>query len=175
MWWSRRRALASLAALAPLLAGCGFQPMYGRGAGRKMAATMTAIEITPIPDRIGQILRNDLIDSLTPRGQPARPIYRLAITLKKSSNALAIQPDATITRFNLRLDASFTLTDVATGKIVYKDRSRAIGSYNAVKSDFATLAAERDSERRAAQSLSEEITTLLGVFLARRKADAGSG
>lgn len=164
MWWSRRSAaLATVAALA----GCGFRPLY-RGHA-PAAANLAAIAVDPIPERVGQLLRNALLDRLNPRGEPRRPRYRLAVTLRRTSTALAIQPDATTTRFNLRLDVRFTLTEAATGRTVYADHSRAIASFNQVRSDFATLAAEKDSDRRAAQAVSDEIATQLGVYFARRE------
>ena len=102
-------------------------------------------------------------------GEPRRPLYRLRVELARSKAPLAIQLDSTVTRFNLRLDATFTLIDAPTGQALYRDRARAIGSYNAVRSDFATLTAEQDTERRGARELSEEIRTLLSVYLSRRR------
>ena len=142
--------------------------MYG-GRGRETLAEMSAIKVESIAGRIGYFLRTDLVKRLTPRGEPRRPLYRLRVELARSKAPLAIQLDSTVTRFNLRLDATFTLIDAPTGQALYRDRARAIGSYNAVRSDFATLTAEQDTERRGARELSEEIRTLLSVFFARHR------
>ena len=80
-----------------------------------MVDDLAAIRIDPVADRIGQTLRNDLIERLTPFGEPRYPRYRLSVQVQRSSQALAIQADTTITRYNLRIDVSFTLTDVETG------------------------------------------------------------
>ena len=153
-----------------VLSACGFEPMYARRGGRDVAADLAAIGIGAIPRRIGQILRNDLIERLTPRGEPREPRYRLRVEVSGPTTvALAIQPDNTITRYNLRLRVSFSLTDTRTGRVLYRDRTRTVGSYNAVRSDFATLTARDDTARRAAREASEEIRTLLGVFFARAK------
>ncbi len=167
MWWSRRQVLGR--AIVPtlvVLTGCGFTPMYG-GRGRETLAEMSAIKIEPIPGRIGYFLHTDLVRRLTPRGEPRRPLYHLRVELARSKAPLAIQLDSTVTRFNLRLDATFTLIDARTDQALYRDRARAIGSYNAVRSDFATLTAEQDTERRGAREVSEEIRTLLSVYFAR--------
>ncbi len=170
MWWSRRAVLGhALPAAAALLAGCGFEPMYGGRYGRVTAAELAAISIDPIPETIGHFLRNDLIDRLSPTGEPERPLYRLLVQIAQSKESLAIQSDATITRFNLRLDVRFTLFDSDTGALLYQGRTRSVGSYNAVRSDFATLVAEQDTARRAAREASEEVRTLLAVYFTRRQ------
>ncbi len=172
MWWSRRRLLvrAIFPALA-MLAGCGFEPMYG-GQGRSTLAELSTIEIDPIKGRFGYFLRTDLIKRLTPLGQPLRPRYKLSIKVARSESPLAIQLDSTVTRFNLRLEIAFTLINAQTGQALYRDRARTIGSYNAVRSEFATLTAQQDTARRGAREASEEIRTLLSVFFARQRAAA---
>ncbi len=177
MWWSRRRLLGLgpvfvVLAAGVSLSGCGFQPMYGRRGGGRTVAALASIAVDPAADRLTQILRNDLIDRLTPRGAPAKPAYRLHLEVTRSTTALAIQPDATITRYNLRIDVLFRLSDTATGEVIHRGRTRAVGSYNAVRSDFATLSAELDSARRAARNASAEVHTLLGVFFDRLHAPA---
>ena len=59
MWWrshaaDRASVLRGLARLA--LAGCGFQPLYGgtTAGGGKLAEVMAAVEVDPIPGRVGQ-------------------------------------------------------------------------------------------------------------------------
>ncbi len=172
---TRRRLLGhALVPAAALLAGCGFRPMYARRRqGGEVVDELAAIRIDLIPDRIGQLLRNDLIERLTPFGEPRYPRYRLQVQLQQSSVSLAIQPDSTITRYNLHIDVSFTLTDVQTGAEVYHGRARAVGSYNAVRSDFATLSAEQDTARRTVREASEEVSTLLSVFFSRRRQAEG--
>ncbi len=170
MLWSRRALLArALPAAAAVLTGCGFEPMYAARHGRSTAAELAAINIEPIPDLIGQILRNDLIEQLSPAGEPERPLYRLRVVVRQSTQALAIQSDATITRYNLYLVVRFTLFDIASGAALYRGRSRSVSSYNAVRSDFATLSAEHDTARRAAREASVELRTLLAVFFLRRQ------
>ena len=77
MWWSRRFAATVLLAL---LAGCGFEPLYGLS-GRSepsVVAALAGVHVAPIPDRIGQQLRNDLLHRLTPGGTSAKPDIELS-------------------------------------------------------------------------------------------------
>ncbi len=45
-----------------------------------------------------------------------------------------------------------------------------LSAYNVVSSPYATLTAEQDAQKRAAQDLSQRIRLDLGVFFARHKA-----
>ena len=49
-----------------MLAACGFQPLYGNNgnAGPGVGATLSAVYVEQIPDRVGYELRNDLLDRL---------------------------------------------------------------------------------------------------------------
>ena len=83
MWCSERRrtgvtARAALFAAAVLLSACGFEPMYGAPRGTPNAAVqgMAETRIALIADRAGQELRNNLLDRMTPLGQPAKQIGR---------------------------------------------------------------------------------------------------
>ena len=169
---SRRRmlALSSASALGLVLSGCGFRPLYGRRGSGPAALEMAAVEIGLVRDRLDQNLRNDLIERLTPFGEPAQPRYGLSIQTSQSNSALAIQSDSTITRFNVTVSAAFTLTERASGRILYRGNARAIGSYDAIRSDFATLTAEKDSARRTVREVSEDIRAQLAAFFARNLA-----
>ena len=169
---SRRRflRLAGLSTTAVLLANCGFRPLYGRRGSDPAAVELAAIGIGYVSDRLSQNLRNDLIERLSPFGEPAQARYGLFIHTSRASGALAIQSDSTITRYNLTVAATFVLTDRASGQTLYRGSARAVGSYDAVRSDFATLSAEQDSARRTVREVSEDIRGQLSAFFARRLA-----
>lgn len=46
---------------------------------------MAQISIEPISQRFGQIMRNELIDLLTPKGTPKSPKYRLFVHLTEKT------------------------------------------------------------------------------------------
>ena len=162
-----RRAPIPVLALAlslVLLAACSVEPLYGARTGKARGGGVAAIEIAPVKDRVGHIVRNHLIDSLTPRGQPTHPDYRLTLSVEQEKTPLLIQLDDHATRFNLALRARFSLTD-RDGVVVYSDAAQATGSFNVVESGFATVAAEQDAAKEAARVLSEEILTLILLHL----------
>ena len=119
--------------------------------------------MAPIEDRLGQQVRNRLLDLLTPKGTPDLPAYRLVVDLERGTTPLLIQLDNTATRFNLRLDAAFSLIDVSTGETVFGDHARSIASFNLTESEF-----ERNAEDRAAREVSDHIALLLAVYFDRR-------
>ena len=168
MSWSRRQALGLALLPATTLAGCGFQPMYG-GPGRATLAEMGTIRVDPPRDRLGQLVRNEIIERMSPRGEPSVVRYRLSYTTRLTEVQLAIQDDDSITRFSLRLTVEVWLLEIASGKVIYRDKTRAVGGYNAVNSEFATLAARDDTTNRVARATAQEIVTLLGVFFTRRR------
>ena len=167
MLWSRRHAVAAMGSVLAL-AACGFQPLYGRRSDDdRSLVEMAAIDVLPVPDRIGQILRNELSDRLTPRGVPAVPRYRLGVSMSRSREGLAIERDESATRINLTVRVSYRLMDAASGDVLTNGIVRAVAAFNVVQSEFANIAAENDAEVRAARDVSEEIRNRLGVYFSQ--------
>lgn len=163
-------ALAFGAPLGLSLGGCGLEPVYGK-ASQVRHAELSTIDVSPIRDRVGQDVRNHLIDRL---GSSAKaPRYRLDIALQESLIELAVQADDKVTRFNLALNASFSLVELADQQPVYNGSARSVSSYNIVDSEFATVESQKNARRRAAEDVAESIRDLLIVYFARdRQADA---
>lgn len=167
-----RRTLALLGLILLALPGCGFRPLYGGLEGSQRQAQLASISITPIQTRLGAELRNDLIDRLTPNGEPDKPHYRLDLTLSEQKTGVGIQPDASVSRWNYTLTADYRLIDLTTNKQVHKGRTQSITAYNVAASQFATLSAAQDAERRAAIDVSNEIEMALALYFAKPKPDA---
>ena len=174
MSWSRARAdrrqvaAGLLAALGLTAAGCGFQPLYGRGSVGTVDAQLAEVKIAEIPDRIGQQVHNYLLDRINRKGAPAAPVYLLAVTLQIDKTNLGILRDETATRAKLVLSADVVLSEIETGKILLKRSTRSANSYNIVDSAVATRSAELDAIDRAAREVSEEIRVLLALYFRRR-------
>ncbi len=163
MWFSRPAVAAAL--ISASVAACGFRPLHAPGGGAP--EVLAGIEIAHIPDRLGQIVRNRLLDRLTPRGPSAAPAYKLTVSLHVSREALAITREVAATRFNVSLEADYVLSSTATGEAVSRGRARSVTAYNVVASDYANVVAERDAERRAAGEIADELKTRVAAFLAR--------
>jgi len=157
------KKLAALAACL-LLGACGFHPMYGRS----LAPALATIYVEPIAERDGYELRNTLIDALQSDGDKAGKIYSLKVTLNESSQGIALQNDATITRYNNRLEARYVLSDMK-GTVLTSGTQTELSAYNVVQSPYATLTAQQDASKRAAQDVAERIHLDLGAWFRKQK------
>jgi len=154
----------AIAALCLTLMGCGFRPLYGSA---QLSPQMASIYVEPIPESTGYELRNHLIDLLRSDGDPAGKAYHLKVTLSDTNQAVTLQNDATITRYNDTLKASYVLTDAKDTPIAQGDLS-GLSSYNVANSPYSTVVAQKDSDLRAADDLAERIQLDLGVFFHRQ-------
>ncbi len=171
-----RGRLWVVAALALPLAACGFHPLYG-GLNSAMSATLSTIYVEPVPDRVGYELRNEMIDLLDGPGTARGAAYRLKLALTQTTQGIALQNDATITRYNDALKVTYTLTDM-TGKTVTSGTETGLSAYNVLptgstitaspQANYGTLAAQQDADKRAAQDIAERIRLDLNVFFAKR-------
>lgn len=166
-----RRTL--LLGLGAALGGCGFRPMLlAPDEGPEVREHLAAVEITGLNGRLGQLVRRALLDELNPASVEVPRRYLLAVRLRRTSNALAIQLDNTITRYNLTLIAQIQLLDQEQRTPLYSSTVRRIASYNVRRAPYATLVAELDAERRAAREIGNNIRTLLAVYFAREVEEA---
>ena len=160
---SLRHGLAVIAGCF-LLAGCGFRPMYGSS----LAPALSSVFVEPIAERDGYELRNTLIDALHSDGDKAGKLYSLKVTLNENSQGIALQNDATITRYNSRLEARYTLSDMR-GNLLTSGMQTELSAYNVVQSPYATLTAQQDASKRAAQDVAERIHLDLGAWFRKQK------
>jgi LPS-assembly lipoprotein len=177
--------LAAVAGLAAglALASCGFHPLYGR-ANPEVVPEMAAVKIRPFTGpniltdasqqetaRVGQELRNLLFTRLNPKGEPSQPKYELNAKVTESKQNLAVQKTEVATRVNLVIDAQYTLSDIAARAVVVSASSRGIASYDIVQSEFANLTASKDAERRALQTISDDMTLRISFYFTQDSKD----
>jgi LPS-assembly lipoprotein len=169
MWWRSAALIASLiAGLSALaLAGCGFQPLYGgtTAGGARLAEVMKGVDITAIPGRVGQKLRNELIFASRGGGVAGSTRYRLNITIKESVTDQLVQITGDATGQVYQLDATFKLIDSATGTVVYQGKAISRAPYNRFQEIFANVRARYDAENRAARTVSESIRVQVAAHL----------
>jgi LPS-assembly lipoprotein len=166
MWWHNHCVAALLAAAAMGLAGCGVQPLYGTtvGGGERLAAAMETVEVTPIPGRVGQKVRNELIFASTGGGGGAPKQYKLDIVVKQSIIRELVKLSGDATGEVLELSASYKLRD-GSGKVVMQGKAVSRAAYQRFEQIFANVRAEYDAEDRAARTVAETIRTRLAAYL----------
>ncbi len=153
-----------------LLSGCGFQPLYGtRDDGTRVSDELAAVRVALIADRSGQILRNYLLDGLTPQGQSTAPRYLLSIQLEEPSRELTLRRDDTPTRIGYAIVARYQLHDGA-GRLLLNSATVFDSDYEITNSEFATLSSRLDARDRLLQQMSEEIRLHLAAYFRDRRA-----
>ena len=146
-----KRALALLL----LLGGCGLKPIYAAGEKGAAAQSLAAISITPIADRGGFLLEQQLRELMRPQGE-AR--YRLDVKLDDAIEGFGIRGDNSIARERRILRARWQLVDIASGKILIDATARSDAGIDVVSSDYAVITAENTALERLARAVAEQIT-----------------
>ncbi|HEX4506778.1 MAG TPA: LPS assembly lipoprotein LptE [Alphaproteobacteria bacterium] len=149
------------------LAGCGFKPVYGaHSAGKSPSAIQqfAAIEIPPMPNRLGQQMRNMLIDSLHPSGADTDYRYKLDVNLGEAVIDLGLQQNSTSTRGQVRITAKYALIDNSNGKVVLSETLRTSTGYNILINQFSSVLSQADAETQGLQQISDDMTLHLAMY-----------
>ena len=164
MWWLRYfpRTMVFLV-LVTLLSGCGFRPLYLKGK-QNPQPDLTAIEIRPIVDRKGQILRNLLLDQLMPKGPSAHPAYVLDVAVDFSLTNLGIRRNDRATRALIKVTATYSLRRKQDEAKLFSGTSQASSGYDILDSDFATLVAEKDALQHSMETIAQDIKLRLSLL-----------
>ncbi len=153
------------------LASCGFQPLYGTGGGAGKAAAnaeLASVFIDSIPNREGQMLRNNLIDRFYTSGRPVQPLYTLSMTsIQERGTRLDITKTSDTTRNQLRLSSKMVLKDRQSGEILLARELSASASYDVLSSQFTTRVSEQDARDNALQDLARQVETQLALYFGR--------
>jgi LPS-assembly lipoprotein len=185
MWWLDQRSagnrLARLAAalgVAACAGGC-FQPLYADrsvdgGAGLRNAMAAVDVKQIAVPKgsdeaRLAVEIRNALLFDLNGGGEGVRPAYSLVIRM--NSTVADIIVDTSTTRPAIEdygINATYTLTEIASGKQVVNGQTFARVSYDIPGQEqrFARLRGLRDAETRAAKTIADNIRSRLASYFA---------
>ena len=153
------------AALAMMLAlsACGLKPMYAGGSSGAVVTSLNAIQVAPIPERAGWLVRNALVDRLG--GETGNPSYRLEVELDDDLTAFGIRGDAAVTRERRTLRARYRLVDLGTGEVVLDATAGSDAGIDVVSSEYATVAAEQTAQERLAQVIADQMVSRLALYM----------
>jgi LPS-assembly lipoprotein len=147
--------------------------MYGErsASSAPMATDLASIEVAPIPNRQGQLLRNELTSLLDPAATAAADKrYTLRVNLKETVNTFAIERSGFATTANVEIIATYTLVDDASGNALVGGSSRAFNDYNILENDYSTYVAGGDARNRAITQVAYEIRNRLAAHFAESPA-----
>jgi len=149
-----RRFIIALPLL--VLSACGFQPVYGPGGTG--TALQNAVQVDAPNDAYSYTLVREIETRL---GRTASPRYALALTVDTSEEGLAIDSEDNTTRYNLVGKVDFALRNLSSGQIEVSGNVENFTGYSATGSTVATLAAERDAQKRLMVMLADQLVTRL--------------
>lgn len=162
--FKRLGVMLGAVAAALSLSACGFTPLYGQhgtAAAPGVVDALSTVSIRSLSNREGMKLRQLLREELQPKG-PSKAVYDLDIRFSTRVEELGIRSDATSSRANLILLATFDLNE--GGRSVFTDRVQSIVSYNILDDQFATVTSQADAENRGIKQIGAEIKTRLAVY-----------
>lgn len=153
--------------VAVTLSACGFHPLYATNdASSGARAVFANIYVEPIAhERVGYDLRNRLIDLLHAPARPQNAAYSLNVRVTETREGVALQNDATITRYDLAFTAKYELKD-ANQKTVTNGEETTLESFDVAQSPYASLTGQEQAEKRAAEDMAEHIRIDLSVHFA---------
>ena len=150
-------------ALMLLLAACGLAPMYGGGSSGVVASSLRSVQVAPIPDRAGWLVRNALVDRMG--GEAGEPSYRLEVELDDDITGFGIRGDSAVTRERRTLRARYRLRDLSTGEVVLDATAGSDAGIDVVSSEYATVAAEQTAQERLAQVVADQMVSRIALFM----------
>jgi LPS-assembly lipoprotein len=128
---------------------------------------LAEVDIAPIPGRVGQRVRNDLVFDRSAAGDARAPSKRLEVKLTESLLTTLVQADGNSTGQTYQVEAVYRIVNTATNQPEYEGRSIARANFERFESVYANVRGREDAENRAAQTIANDIKTRLAVHLSR--------
>ena len=150
-------------ALLPVLAGCGFQPLYAS----PDYARLSGVEVEAGPDRLGYLVE----DALSEVFGAGRSAYRLDVDATSVERALGVSAQAQARRYAVDFTARYSLE--RGGERVHRGLVSERVYYDAPRDAYALISARRAAEERGAEALARLVAR--DVALALRRIEAGYG
>ena len=168
--------IAFVFALGALTGGC-FQPLYGSpavGSEDSVRTKLSSIDIPEIkaadgtPDaRVAVAIRNALLYDFDGGQTPTSPTYRLVVTISLGKYTVITSVTSGLPNAQIEvLNATLTLTEIATKKVVLQTSTFARGSFDipGPEQRFAAQRATRNADDRAVDVLADNIRNRLASY-----------
>lgn len=153
-----RRSVLFMAAGLPLVAGCGFEPVYGPD------SAATRLRHTILVDEPNNEDQFELVRQLEYRlGAADNARFGLSVALDISEVGVAVTSDNRTTRKEVIGAGTYALRDLGTKEVLLSGKVDSFTGYSTTGSTVSELAARRDARRRLMIILADRITTELNV------------
>lgn len=169
--WQRPLGLSLLLVAAMMLSACGdaggFRPLYGAGASGNVGEQLKQVDFSPIPGRVGQRIRNEMIFQTTGGGDAQPPTHRLEVVLAESLTSTLVNVQGEAAGQVYSVQATFRLVDTKDKKVVFQGTSNARAGFERFESIYSNVRAREDAENRVARTIADDLKTRLAAFLSR--------
>jgi LPS-assembly lipoprotein len=171
--------LGFVLAVAGLVAGCGFQPLYGQNpsvADESVRDKFAEVLVVPIPQRQGSpqarvavALQNALKFDLNNGATPVAPTHRLEVAVTPTDITVSIDPVTGRPEEEIGgVTATYKLVEIASAKIVLVDSTFANVGYDipGTQQRFAKQRAAVNAQDRAVNVVADAIRNRFASYFA---------
>lgn len=162
--------------LASSLTACGFEPLYVEKTGgdnlwyynnqydADIVHEMSQIRVNTSGGRMGQMIKNELIDMFNPYGAPKDAKYFLKISAPTvRTKQQALRNDITATREKVTYIVSYELWSKKKGMLV-KGKSSSILSYDLLDNPYSTTMDKKKVKKDGAKIIANDIALRIGAY-----------
>lgn len=144
--------------------------MYAPSAsGESVQTRMAKVDVAPIPSRVGQRVRNELIFQNTGGGEAEKPEFRLDITIREALASTLVKNTGEALSQIYTLDANFKLIRLSDKQVVLQGASHGRAGFERFQQIYANVRAREDAENRAARTIADDIKTRLAAVLSSNR------
>ncbi len=158
------------------LPACGFEPLYVEKTGgddlwyynnqydQDIVREMAQIRINTSGGRMGQMIKNELIDIFNPYGAPKNAKYFLKIQTPTSrTTQQALRDDITATREKVMYKVNYELWSTKKGKLV-SGSSKTFLSYDLLDNPYSTTMDKKKVKKDGAKIIANDIALRIGAY-----------
>jgi LPS-assembly lipoprotein len=161
---------SAILGLGLAVSGCGFRPAYAPRDSQPggSQAELATIRVALIPERSGQLLRQEL-QARFDHGDAVAKRYELLVSFGVTEDIIGIQQDTTFTRLRMVGSGKWTLRSLDPAQtVVASGQARSLDGVNVIDQQYfeADLASETVT-RRIATAVADQITLQLATYFAR--------
>lgn len=168
------------------LSACGFEPLYVEKVSgddlwyynneydSDIVHEMSQIKIENSSGRMGQLIRNELIDTFHPRGTPQNAKYFLKLdSVTKKTTEQALRDDITATREKVKYTVNYSLWSKKNGHLI-SGNSWIYLSYDLLDNPYSTTMDKKKVEKDGAKILANDISLRIGAYFHSIKTKRGN-
>ncbi len=161
------------------VAACGFEPLYVQKTSKEdkwyfdgdfdnyVTDQMAQIKIVVTGGRLGQQIKNNLLDLLTPQGVPTKPKYYLYVNpVQENEYDQALRSDITATRKRIDYRVDYYMTQ--DSERVMRGNTVSFVSYDILDNPYSTVISRKKVQQDAAKIMANDIALRLGAFFNAR-------